>query len=171
MDYYIVQKRFGSEIHDIREFVTPNNVQIKMLAKDLNNSDKMEFIQNSWNWVIKEVKYPFFNNNTTEFADRHYLETYISPNTALKNIRGAFVTGSLTGLARQIFSGNIGINPLVLARDVIIANGLYSIVITLLNNGNRIYPEFAYQQYDFWNFTCCCSATPVWVKITSSNIL
>ena len=56
--YYVVHnKRFGSEIHDLREFLTPGAAKVVEYAYDLYDSDRDNFILNCWDWVCMSFDY------------------------------------------------------------------------------------------------------------------
>lgn len=153
MEYYPIQRRFGDETYDIREFITKDSLQVVRLANNMDMSSKENFIQSSWDWVIKSIKYPYFTSGNMEIADRHYLENYISRKAMGSVMTNAFITGAMSGIARKVLTGTIKGGFITIARDIAISNGLYSLVLALINSGAlRITPEFTYTQYDYWNF-------------------
>lgn len=153
MNYYPIKKRFGDELHDIREFITKDSLSVKAVVETLKVADRENFIEDSWNWVVKNVKYPYFNKSIAQYADRHYIENYISPSNSSKVLRNALISGTVSGVARKVFTGTIAGGVTTLLKDAFIANGLYSLVMAMVDNNNRgVKPQFQYEQYDFWNF-------------------
>lgn len=153
MDYYPVQKRYGDETYDIREFVMPNSLKVLEVAENMDNSTNENFVQSSWNWVHQNIKYPYFTKSTIELADRHYSENYIQPSNGVKVLRNAFISGTLSGIARIAISGSIAGGAITLLRDAVIGHGLYSVAMSAINGEhNRIIPGISYETLDFWNF-------------------
>ena len=151
--YYPVVRRYGNEIYDIREFVTPDTYSVYEALKDIEYTDMSSFIENSWHWVIRNINYPYFTNETAEFFDRHYMEEYIMETNTMKRVRQALINGAITGAARTLLTGTFTLSAIALARDMIIGNAVYSAVMAVVNNQQREYtPQHTYEQYDFWNF-------------------
>lgn len=65
----IVKKRFGAEWTDIREFVRPNDYMVAMLV----DSKPTWTILEMWEWVVKNIKYPF---GVFSGPDRHHYAAY-----------------------------------------------------------------------------------------------
>lgn len=154
MEYYPVQKRYGDETYDLREFITPNSLTVLEVAENMDNSSKESFVQSSWNWVHQNIKFPYFTKSTEEISDRHYSENYIQANNAPKMLRNAFISGTLSGLARLVMSGTIAGGAITLLRDAVIGHGLYSMAMSAINGEhNRLVPALSYETLDFWNFS------------------
>ena len=153
MIYYPVVRRYGNEIYDIREFVTPGTYSVQEALKNIEYTDKASFIENSWHWVIRNINYPYFTAETAEFFDRHYMEEYIMESNTAKRVGRALVNGAITGAARMLLTGTTTLSAIALARDMIIGNAVYSAIMAVVNNQQKEYtPQHTYEQYDFWNF-------------------
>jgi len=153
MEYYPVQKRYGDETYDVREFITPDSYEVGALAQMMDTSSKKNFIQSSWIWVLRNIQYPYFDKANADISDRHYSENYLIKTSLLKTLGNFFLTGSLSGFARIAITGAISGGAVALIRDALIGSGLYSIAIALINGEqNKLQPARSYTQYDFWNF-------------------
>ena len=55
--YYIIQKRFGEEWHDLREWLTPEAAKVVEYASKLYDADRDRFILNCWSWLSFSYAY------------------------------------------------------------------------------------------------------------------
>ena len=69
--YYVAQRRFGSELHDLREWVTPNVPVVRWYASALYHPDRDQYIVNCWDWVCRNFAYAF--------RDTHELVAFAQP--------------------------------------------------------------------------------------------
>lgn len=153
MIYYPIQKRYGEETYDIREFVQPNSLPVIQVASSMDTSSKQNFVQSSWEWTHLNIRYPFYNDATIDFGDRHYAELYIKPTNSVKVLRNAFLSGTVSGLARLLITGTVVGGVATIVRDAIIGHGLYSVAMSVINGShNTIIPALTYETLDFWNF-------------------
>jgi hypothetical protein len=152
MLYYPVVKRYGDETYDLRAFVRPVSFSVLSIAQQLLIADKQTFIENSWNWVITNIKYPYFKNELSEVFDRHYMEGYLKPNSTSGIIKTAIVNGLMLSAARILITGALNLTPLTITKDFLIGNGIYSVISALVYNSHTYSPAFTYEQFDFWNF-------------------
>jgi len=74
MDMLIVNKRFAGEQHDIRDFVTPNQVEILGLFDHLKQEDPRETATDCWRYLNKYVQYPA--NPLGQTIDKQRLITF-----------------------------------------------------------------------------------------------
>jgi hypothetical protein len=75
---FIVKRRFGNELWDIRQFVQPGTPGVARLAARLP-AGKQQFVEAAWAWVINNIKYP---PGPPATSDRHYREAFLAPATA-----------------------------------------------------------------------------------------
>lgn len=74
MDMLIVNKRFAGEQHDIRDFVTPNQIEILGLYEHLKEDDPYDTVINCWKYLNKYVQYPA--NPLGQTVDKQRLSTF-----------------------------------------------------------------------------------------------
>ncbi len=56
-DHYLAMKRWGTETHDIREWVTPDAPEVAECARALWLPDPDDFALNCWRWVGGSFRY------------------------------------------------------------------------------------------------------------------
>jgi len=71
--WYLVQKRFGLETHDVREFLTPGAAKVVEYATGLYDENPDTFILNCWEWVCYSFDYAFYDIHL------HRLEVFVGP--------------------------------------------------------------------------------------------
>ena len=54
---YQIKKRFGNELHDFREWITPEAPKVAGYAFRLYDNDRDQFILNCWEWVCRNYGY------------------------------------------------------------------------------------------------------------------
>lgn len=69
---YPIQKRYGEETWDIRQFVQPDTPGVVEIAGLLPQNEP-QFIQAAWEWVVNNIAYP---PGPFETEDRHYQEAF-----------------------------------------------------------------------------------------------
>lgn len=72
---FVVKRRLGNELWDIRQFVQPATPGVVRLAARLP-AEKVAFIQAAWSWVVNNIKYP---PGSPDKNDRHYCEDFLPP--------------------------------------------------------------------------------------------
>lgn len=148
-----VQKRFGNETVDIREFIRPNSIGVQSIFNEYKDLNIIDFINYTWDWVLTNISYPLFTENTLEISDRHVLEAYVNPLNMGKTIRNVLVSGTVSGIARKMLTGNLYGSLFKIARDAFIGNGLLILIESALNNTiQNISPLLKYETLDFWNY-------------------
>jgi len=70
----IVCKRFAGEQHDIRDFVTPNQVEILGLYEHLKQDDPYDTVELCWKYLNQYVQYPA--NPLGQTVDKQRLITF-----------------------------------------------------------------------------------------------
>jgi hypothetical protein len=69
-----LQVRFPGEIHDVREFVQPNQWHVQKLISDLRDGGHVVSPELLWDWVCRSVDYPLDRwGRTNEY---HQLDSY-----------------------------------------------------------------------------------------------
>ena len=58
MTIIVAEKRFAGEQHDIRDFVTPAQIEVVCLFEQLKSDDPQQTLLNCWTWVNDNVAYP-----------------------------------------------------------------------------------------------------------------
>lgn len=69
--YYVAQKRFGEERHDLREWITPYAAKVVQYATELYGQNRDTFILNCWEWVCSSFAYPR--------SDYHEMKAFVAP--------------------------------------------------------------------------------------------
>jgi len=69
--YYLIQKRFGEEWRDLREWITPHAPMVREYAEQLYDADRDTFILNCWEWVCSSFSYPR--------SDFHQMAAFYAP--------------------------------------------------------------------------------------------
>lgn len=72
---FTVQRRYGREEWDLRQFVQPSTPGVARLAAQLP-ADRPGFVGGAWAWVLRNIAYP---PGPPETSDRHYREAFTGP--------------------------------------------------------------------------------------------
>lgn len=73
-DMVIVCKRFAGEQHDIRDFITPNQIEILGLYEHLRQEDPRDTVALCWRYLNQYVQYPA--NPLGQTVDKQRLSTF-----------------------------------------------------------------------------------------------
>lgn len=57
MNTVVVQKRYGGEYTDVRDFVRPNDVMVQALVSSLRQQGRLT-VRGSWEWIAQNITYP-----------------------------------------------------------------------------------------------------------------
>lgn len=83
-DTIIIETRFAGERHDIRDFVTPNSIEVLDLFDQLKQEDPYNTVTAMWQWIDDNIAYPltrFFGqpidyHELIAFRTLHYISQY-----------------------------------------------------------------------------------------------
>jgi transglutaminase-like putative cysteine protease len=76
VEYYPLQVRFGGELHDPREFVTPNAYMVRAACADITEgiASEADRVYALWDWVCRNIRYPLTADGTP--TDIHILRAF-----------------------------------------------------------------------------------------------